>query len=78
MRYNYYMSEKKTKPSKKREETKVDEKIEKIPFSVWFHGQVRSGNLKFWQTNEISVFFKAKGLSENEEADKYSEVLKLY
>lgn len=72
------MSEKKVKPSKKKEDIKADEKIEKIPFSVWFAQQLKSGKLRFWQEREISVFFKEHGLSEREEADKYTEVLKLY
>lgn len=72
------MSDKRSKPSKKREDIKTVEKREKIPFSLWFAEQKRLGKLQFWQEREISVFFKENGLSEKEEADKYTEVLKLY
>lgn len=51
---------------------------DKVSFPVWFSRQVKAGNLKFWQEKEVSVFFREKGLSDNEEADKYSELLKLY
>lgn len=72
------MSGKKEKASKKKQDNKTEAKIEKIPFSSWFFKQVESGKLEFWQKKEISVFFKSKGLSDNEESDKYSELLKLY
>lgn len=70
------MSGKKHKSSKKTD-IKTNEK-EAIPFSNWFHSQLKAGNLKFWQENELLVFFKEMGLSDNEEPDKYSELLKLY
>jgi hypothetical protein len=57
---------------------KVAEKTTKVPYPVWFHDQVKAGKLKFWQEKEVSVFFREKGLSDYEEADKYSELLKLY
>jgi hypothetical protein len=72
------MSRKKEKASKKKEDIEIEEKPEKTPFPVWFAAQVRNGKLQFWQDKEISVFFKSKGLSDNEESDKYSELLKLY
>lgn len=71
------MSGKKSKSSN----VKMDNKIvdsEKVPFPVWFAGQVKASKLQFWQEQEISVFFKEKGLSDKEEPDKYSELLKLY
>jgi hypothetical protein len=72
------MSEKKSKPSKTKEDIITEAKSEKIPFRVWFVGQVKANKLQFWQEREISVFFKQKGLSGSEESDKYSELLKLY
>jgi len=72
------MSGKKEKASKKKQDNKIEAKPEKIPFSAWFFKRVEEGKLQFWQKKEISVFFKSKGLSENEESDKYSELLKLY
>lgn len=64
------MSGKKTK--------KAEGSDDKITFDVWFNQQTKEAKLGFWQKNEISVFFKEKGLSDKEDADKYSELLKLY
>lgn len=72
------MSGKKERASKKKQDNKTEAKPEKVAFSSWFFRQVESGKLEFWQKKEISVFFKSKGLSDNEESDKYSELLKLY
>lgn len=49
-----------------------------INFNQFFKNQVDLGNLGFWQKSEILVFFKEQGLSENENQDKYQEILKLY
>ena len=72
------MSRKKEKSSIKKADIEIEAKAIKTPFPVWFDQQVRNGKLQFWQDKEISVFFKSKGLSDNEESDKYSELLKLY
>ena len=69
------MSGKKAKAAAK---SKVVAQTTKVSFPVWFSRQVKAGKLKFWQEKEVSVFFREKGLSDNEEADKYSELLKLY
>lgn len=68
------MSDKKPKASK----VKDAPKEEKVPFSSWFHLQVKAGNVQFWQQKELEVFFQEKGLSSSETSDKYSEILKLY
>ena len=72
------MSGKKGKALKSEKDTRVEIEPKKVTFAVWFHRQVKAGKLQFWQEKEISVFFKQKGLSDSEEADKYSELLKLY
>jgi hypothetical protein len=72
------MSLKKNKPLKSKEDNKIEYNRGKISFLVWFDKQVIAGKLRFWQKKELSVFFKEKGLSDNEEPDKYSELLKLY
>jgi UPF0288 family protein (methanogenesis marker protein 3) len=72
------MSGKKEKASKKKQDIEIEAKTEKVPFSAWFFRRVEEGKLQSWQEKEISVFFKSKGLSDNEESDKYSELLKLY
>lgn len=69
------MSEKKGKSSKAKSELI---EAERVPYIIWFTNQVKAGKLGFWQEKEVSVFFKEKGLSDNEEPDKYSELLKLY
>lgn len=71
------MNGKKDKSLKSGQDTKIDEP-QKTTFVVWFNRQVKAGNLGFWQSKEVSVFFRQKGLSDSEEADKYSELLKLY
>lgn len=72
------MSLKKIKPLKSKEDSKIEYKPGKISFLVWFAKQVKTGKLRFWQEKELSIFFKENGLSDNEEPDKYSELLKLY
>lgn len=72
------MSGKRKKASKKKQDMEIEAKSEKIPFSVWFAKNVKEGKIQFWQEKEISVFFTENGLSDKEESDKYSELLKLY
>jgi len=69
---------KKTKLAKEAARKQADQGQDKVAFPVWFSKQVKAGKLNFWQEKEISVFFREKGLSDREEADKYSEILKLY
>ena len=72
------MAEKKVKSPKSVIVPKSEPQSEKVSFRSWFDKQVKAGNLKFWQHKELAVFFREKGLSESENPDKYSEILKLY
>jgi hypothetical protein len=72
------MAEKKTKAIKLEAPKTASEEPAKVSFLVWFSRQVKAGKLGAWQAKELSVFFRQKGLSDNERADKYSELLKLY
>ncbi len=69
------MSGKKQKLSKPMEGSK---ETEKVPLHVWIARAVRENKLQVWQEKEIRTFFKEKGLTELEEPDKYTELLKLY
>jgi hypothetical protein len=69
---------KKAKSEKNAAQNPILAEADKVTFPVWFSQQVKAGRLNFWQEREVSVFFREKGLSDREEADKYSELLKLY
>lgn len=60
------------------EENKSLKPQEKVLFQLWFNEKVRSGSIKFWQEKEIRLFFTQNGLAEQENPEKYEEMLKRY
>ena len=70
-------SPKETPKAKKAPEKKI--KVQpKISFSAWFHKKVAAKKVRFYEDEAILVFFKKRGLTENETEDAYESVFKLY
>tara|TARA_R110000868_G_C10973188_1_gene771467 strand:+ start:18236 stop:18475 length:240 start_codon:yes stop_codon:yes gene_type:complete len=69
---------KRTKKTETRE-TRSPEPVEKtISYGFWFTTAIRDGRVQFWQDKEIFIFFKNRGLTEEETKTRYDETLKLY
>lgn len=68
---------------RKNPELKVDEisevsgaksEPEKVSFYAWFGTKLQENpRLKTWQREQLMVFMKSHGLSENEEKEKYDK-----
>lgn len=51
---------------------------DRTSFDAWFQTKLTSGEVKFWQKEEIRVFFKHCKLSDLELPAKYDQLLKQY
>jgi len=79
------MASKKQKKSERWAETETITKIDtpkpkskKIAFNSWFVAEQQKRTVKAWQTAEILIFFKKRGLSECEEKEVYDKVFKKF
>ena len=54
--------------------------IKKIPFSAWFQRKIKMNHpgLQVHHKDAVWAFFKASGLSENEESAMYDSHLTIY
>lgn len=66
----------------KKKAKKVSENTEneapKVPFATWFHYRLMEGKVNKWQEKELSVFFKFKGLSDQEQIEIFDRFFELY
>lgn len=50
----------------------------KISYRNWFDRRLSEGVVKPWQESSILIFFKKRGLSENETIDRFDEIFKIF
>lgn len=56
-----------------------ESEVEKVSFYAWFGSKLQENpRLLAWQREQLLVFMKSHGLSENEEKDKYDNAYKCF
>jgi hypothetical protein len=84
---NFAMAKKRKRSFEVAEESKDLESLKKpvtiqvrpkISYRNWFDRRLSEGVVKPWQESAILIFFKKRGLTENETIDRFDEIFKIF